>query len=158
MGGRVRFPLTRDVRFCALGPQTPEIATVPRPARRRTALLLLRRAITVIWIGAEGAHGAPEVQQGIGPRRCVALPLPRLRSGAIERLQEHAQSAPGLLRRGVGRRKASGAQLLVGHQLPYNGQWSSAGAAGGERTDRLAARGVRLSNGLRRAGGSIPER
>src|SRR5215475_3466758 len=106
MGSRVRYPLTRDVCFCALGPQTPEVAPVPRQARRQTALLLLRRAVTVIWIGAEGAHSPPEVQQGIEPRRGVALPLPRLRSGPFQRLQEHAQSAPGLLRRGVGRRKA----------------------------------------------------
>src|SRR5262245_43664621 len=106
MGSRVRFPLAWDVRICALGQGASEVATVPRSARGQAALLLLRRALAVIRVGAEGANGSPGVQQGVEPRRGFALPLPRLRSSAIEHLQEHAQSAPGLLRRGVGRWKA----------------------------------------------------
>src|SRR5262249_43222936 len=136
----------------------PEVATVPRSARGQAALLLLRRALAVIRVGAEGAHGPSEVRQGIEPRCCVALPLPRLRSGAIERLQGHAQGAPRVLCRVFDWREAGGAQLLVDHRLPYNRRRSSEGAGGRGGTDRTVARGVRLWNGLRRAGGRLPER
>src|SRR5262245_34777115 len=154
----MRFAFTRDVRICALGQGASEVATVPRSARGQAALLLLRRALAVIRVGAEGAHSPSEVRQGIEPRRGVALPLPRLRSGAVERLQEHAEGAPRVLCRVFGWRGAGRAQLLVDRRLPYNRRRSSDGAGGRGGTDRTVARGVALSNGLRRAGGRLPER
>src|SRR5262249_60539727 len=73
-------------------------------------------------------------------------------------LQEHAEGAPRVLCRVFDWREAGGAQLLVDHRLPYNRRRSSVGAAGRGGTDRTVARGVRLSNGLRCAGGRLPER